>query len=412
MQNTPFENYKKRVLSTMEKSGMPKEYATPFLEPENIVEGNIDVKMDDGSTKKFKGYRVQYNSARGPYKGGIRFHQDADLDEVKALAALMAIKCAVVGIPMGGGKGGVTVNPKELSKKEIENLSRGWVRLMGDNIGVDKDIPAPDVNTTPEIMGYMLDEFEKINKRNEPGMITGKPLALGGSQGRTPATGQGGFYVLESLMKALGKKEKGTIAIQGFGNVGYYFARLVHDAGYKVVAVSDSKEGIYVPGGIDPVAAENLKSSGKRLSDYDGAQVITNEELLELDVDILVPAALDNQIREDNAKNIKAMFIIELANGPITPEADVILENAGVIVVPDVLANAGGVTVSYFEWVQNRSQFYWTEEEVLAKLKPIMDDAFEKVFIASKEKEISMREGAFYVALERLVESMKLRGRI
>jgi len=412
MKNTPFDNYKSRILSVIKKTNFPLSYATLFLEPENIIEGNIDVKMDDGSIKSFRGYRVQYNNSRGPYKGGIRFHEDADLEEVKALAALMAIKCAVVNIPMGGGKGGVTVNTKELSENEIENLSRGWIRLMGDNIGVDKDIPAPDVNTTPSIMAYMLDEFEKINKRNEPGALTGKPISLGGSHGRTPATGQGGYYVLEALMEKLKRKEKGSIAIQGFGNVGYYFAKFVYEAGYKIVAISDSKEGIYLKEGIDPVALEKIKSSGKKISDYPNVKVITNNDLLELDVDILVPAALDNQIREDNAKNIKAMFILELANGPITPEADSILQNAGIIVVPDVLANAGGVTVSYFEWVQNRSQFYWTENEVLRKLKPIMVDAFEKVFSISKENNMSMRDASFVLALERLIEAMKLRGRL
>lgn len=412
MKNTPFDNYKVRVAKAVDALGLSEELKAKLEEPQNIIEGDITITGDDGSEKKFPAYRVQFNNARGPYKGGIRFHPDADIDEVKALAALMAIKCAVVNIPLGGGKGGVACNPKELSKKEIEQIARGWARMMAPSIGANKDIPAPDVYTTPEIMGYMVDEFEKVVGRSEPGVITGKPLSMGGSKGRTPATGLGGFYVLEALLEALDDKRKLRVAMQGFGNVGFYVAKFVHEAGHKVVAVSDSKEAIYLQDGLDPIVANQLKEEGKKLSDYSGAQVMTNEELLELECDVLIPAALDNQIREDNASNIKAKIILELANGPVTPEADEILKNKGVTVVPDVLANAGGVTVSYFEWVQNVSGFYWTEEEVYNRLRPIMQEAFQETFMIAEKKNVTLREGSFLLAVKRLGEAMKDRGRI
>lgn len=410
--NTPFENYKVRVKHAIELLGFPSALADQLTVAQNIVQGDIEVAMDDGSQKKFPAYRVQFNNARGPYKGGIRFHPDADIEEVKALAALMAIKCAVVGIPLGGGKGGVACNPKELSQKEIEQIARGWARMMAPYIGANKDIPAPDVYTTPAIMGYMVDEFEKVVGRSEPGVITGKPLSMGGSLGRTPATGLGGFYVFEALLNALDDKSKKRVAIQGFGNVGFYAAKFIHQAGHKIVAISDSKEAIYVEGGIDPIVANNLKEEGKKLSEYPGATVMTNEELLVCDCDILVPAALDNQIREDNAKDVKAKIILELANGPLTPEADEILKNKGVTVVPDVLANAGGVTVSYFEWVQNVGGYYWTEEEVFSKLRNIMQESFQQTFMLSEEKNVTLREGAFLLAVKRIAEAMKDRGRI
>jgi len=412
MLNTPFENYKLRVARAVDTLGFSEELKAKLEVPQNIIEGDITIKGDDGSEKKFPAYRVQFNNARGPYKGGIRFHPDADIDEVKALAALMAIKCAVVGIPLGGGKGGVACNPKELSKNEIEQIARAWARMMAPSIGANKDIPAPDVYTTPQIMGYMVDEFEKIHGRSEPGVITGKPLSMGGSKGRTPATGLGGFYVLEALLEALDDKRKLRVAIQGFGNVGFYAAKFIHEAGHKVIAVSDSKEAIYVQDGLDPIAVNQHKEEGKKLSDYPGAEVMTNEQLLELECDILVPAALDNQIREDNAPNIKAKIILELANGPVTPAADDILKNKGVTVVPDVLANAGGVTVSYFEWVQNVSGFYWTEEEVFSKLRPIMQESFQQSFMLAEEKHVTLREGAFLLAVKRIGEAMKDRGRI
>ena len=410
--NTPFENYKVRVKHAIELLGFSADLADKMTVPQNIVQGDIDVTMDDGSQKKFPAYRVQFNNARGPYKGGIRFHPEADIEEVKALAALMAIKCAVVGIPLGGGKGGVACNPKELSQKEIEQIARGWARMMAPYIGANKDIPAPDVYTTPAIMGYMVDEFDKVTGKSEPGVITGKPLSMGGSLGRTPATGLGGFYVFEALLNSLDDKSRQRVAIQGFGNVGMYAAKFIHQAGHKIVAISDSKEAIYVADGIDPITANALKEEGKKLSEYPGATVITNEELLVCDCDILVPAALDNQIREDNAKDVKAKIILELANGPLTPEADEILKNKGVTVVPDVLANAGGVTVSYFEWVQNVGGYYWTEEEVFSKLRNIMQESFQQTYMLAEEKGVTLREGAFLLAVKRIAEAMKDRGRI
>ncbi|MBT6898712.1 MAG: Glu/Leu/Phe/Val dehydrogenase, partial [Candidatus Pacebacteria bacterium] len=332
--------------------------------PNQIIEGEIEVKMDDGSTKKFKAFRSQHNNARGPYKGGIRFHHNVNKEEVMALSTWMTWKCAVTGIPYGGGKGGVIVDPKKLSPKELQSLSRAYAEFIADYIGPWVDVPAPDVNTTPQIMAWMIDAYEgylKANNRplqeNPLATFTGKPLGLGGSAGRTEATGLGGFFVFEKLVKKLGfdNKKDVTVAIQGFGNVGYWFAYHAHQAGYKVVAVSDSKGGIYVEDGLDPVVTFKYKQDQGKLP----GKAITNEELLELDVDILVPAALENVITKDNAANIKAKAILELANGPTSPEADQILADNGVIMVPDVLANAGGVTVSYFEWAQNLQGYYW-----------------------------------------------------
>jgi len=419
----PFENY----LINLKKAGDILEKDISVLEtPQNIIERTISIGMDDGSTKDFPVYRVQFNNARGPFKGGIRFHPEADINEVKALAALMAIKCATVNIPLGGGKGGVQCNPKELSNGEIEKISRAWVGEMADYIGPDQDIPAPDVYTNPQIMGYMLDEYEKIKGKSLPGVITGKPLELGGSLGRGAATAQGGVYVLDEYvsMKGINRRDL-KVVIQGFGNAGYHVARILHGLGYKIVGLSDSKGGLYSEAGLDPHALYKTKSEKGSIRNMycdgsvcdpqklsqDQVKVITNEELLECECDILIPAALDNQIREDNAGNIKASIIVELANGPITPEADAILEQKDILVIPDVLANAGGVTVSYFEWVQNRMQYYWTEEEVLKKLKPIMVKNFHSVWEFRNMKNISLRQSCFVKAVERILVAMKLRGR-
>ncbi|MBT7309091.1 MAG: Glu/Leu/Phe/Val dehydrogenase, partial [Candidatus Pacebacteria bacterium] len=380
-----------------------------------IIEGEIEVKMDDGSTKKFKAFRSQHNNARGPYKGGIRFHHNVSKEEVMALSTWMTWKCAVTGIPYGGGKGGVIVDPKKLSPKELQSLSRAYAEFIADYIGPWVDVPAPDVNTTPQIMAWMIDAYEgylKANNRplqeNPLATFTGKPLGLGGSAGRTEATGLGGFFVFEKLVKKLGfdNKKDVTVAIQGFGNVGYWFAYHAHQAGYKVVAVSDSKGGIYVEDGLDPVVTFKYKQDQGKLP----GKAITNEELLELDVDILVPAALENVITKDNAANIKAKAILELANGPTSPEADQILADNGVIMVPDVLANAGGVTVSYFEWAQNLQGYYWTEEEVISKLQPLMEDAFEKMWLMKESEQVSGRMATYMTAVKRVVDTMLLRG--
>jgi len=371
--NKPFENF----LTNLNKSAQVIDLAPAALEvlrePENVHETTLTVNLESGEVVHLPAYRVQHNSARGVYKGGIRFHPLADKQEVKALAALMAIKCAVVNIPLGGGKGGVQVNPKDLSQKDIEKVARsyfGWGTREGF-FGVNKDVPAPDVYTNPQIMSWMLDEHEKILGEKSPGVITGKPLELGGSLGRGTATSQGGFYVLEEMLKRSGKKlSETTVAVQGFGNAGALFAEIAHEAGMKVVAASDSKGGIVHEGtGFKVPKLHTFKQDGGSLRgnfcDGDNCdvqkmsaeqvKVISNEELLELDVDVLVLAALDGVVHEGNAQNVKAGIILELANGPVTPEADEILEKNNVVVVPDIFANAGGVTVSYFEWVQKKS---------------------------------------------------------
>ncbi|MFH1427839.1 MAG: Glu/Leu/Phe/Val dehydrogenase [Patescibacteria group bacterium] len=413
MNNTPFNNYITNLRRSAEIINLTEVEIKALSKPYNIIEKKISIVMDNGEQKEFNAYRVQFNNARGPYKGGIRFHPEADIDEVKALAAGMAIKTAVVNIPLGGSKGGVQCNPKELSEQELEKIARAWINAMADKIGVDKDIPAPDVYTNPQIMAYMRDEFEKIKGRSEPGMITGKPIPLGGSLGRTAATAQGGVYILEELVKS-GNKNRGElrVAIQGFGNAGYYVASILYKLGYKVVAISDSQGGIYNKDGFDPEYVNKIKQEQSSVVKVYDVQKISNEEIITCNCDILIPSALDNQIREDNAGEIKAKVIIELANGPTTPVADKILQEKGVVVVPDVLANAGGVTVSYFEWVQNRTHFYWTEEQVLNRLKPIMVNAFKNIWEMSQTKNITLRDAAFAKAVERIAEAMRLRGTV
>lgn len=352
--------------------------------PKRVHRADLRVKMDNGKTEIFKAFRSQHNDAVGPYKGGIRFHQDVTEDEVKALSMWMTIKCSVVGIPYGGGKGGVIVDPKKLSQGELERLSRVYMKAFYKHLGVWKDVPAPDVNTTPQIMAWMLDEYEKLTGRHEPGVITGKPIELGGSKGRGVATGLGGFYVTERLWEirkgATLPKAKTTVAIQGYGNAAYWYADYMNKAGYKIVAVSDSKGGIYKTEGCDPtVLMEHKKKTGSVVG-FEGSKEISNGDLLELKVDILAPAALESVITKENAAKVKAKYIIELANGPVTPEADDILHKMGVVVLPDVLCNAGGVTVSYFEWVQNNMGYYWEEKEIFSKLKVIMDKAFDEMW--------------------------------
>ncbi len=385
--------------------------------PDKVIEGEISIKMDDGTVRSFKAYRSQHNRARGPYKGGIRYHQNVNKDEVMALSTWMSVKCAVVGIPYGGGKGGVSVNPKELSQNELERLSRAYVRLIADNIGPWVDIPAPDVNTNPQIMAWMVDEYEKIALEkgnigaNPIATFTGKPIEIGGSKGRTQATGLGGVYVLEEMLKVFNLDPKNIkIAVQGFGNVGYYFAYFAQKRGIKVVAVSDSKGGVYDENGIDVEKALAYKKQNKALKGF--AKDITNQELLELDVDILVPAALENVITKDNADKIKAQYIIEMANGPTTPEADEILQKRGIVVIPDVLANAGGVTVSYLEWVQNLSSYYWSEEEVLNKLSTLIKTAFNKAYYVYNDthKGVSFRQAVYINAISSIVQTMLLKG--
>lgn len=379
--------------------------------PERILQMSIPIKMDSGEVKVFDAYRVQYNNSRGPYKGGIRFHQNTDLDEVTSLAFWMTIKCSVVGIPLGGGKGGITVNPKELSEQEIERLSRGYIRAFKDFIGPQKDIPAPDVYTNPKIMGYMADEFTKFTGSSNIGVVTGKPLEFGGSQGRGSATAQGGFYVLQKFLAERDIKGDGLkIAIQGFGNAGSIFAQCAFDAGFTIVAVSDSRGTIFNENGLHiPQLIKHKVESGSVL-DFSGGNNLTSDDIFKQDVDIFVPAALEYAITKENVLEIKAQYILELANGPIAPEADAILFKNNVEVIPDVLANAGGVTVSYFELVQNLQNFYWTEEEVHNRLKPIMEKSLLDILDIQKKHSISLRQAAFVHAVSRLEKTILARG--
>ncbi|MGE5473625.1 MAG: Glu/Leu/Phe/Val family dehydrogenase [Ignavibacteriales bacterium] len=380
--------------------------------PKREIHLNIPVKMDDGTTKVFQGYRVQYNDSRGPTKGGIRFHPEETIDTVRALSAWMTWKCSVVDIPLGGAKGGVICDPKKMSQGELERLSRSYIQQIWQLIGPEMDVPAPDVYTTPQIMAWMMDEYSKLSGKNQFGVITGKPLALGGSAGRGDATARGGLYAIREAAVECGINLKNAkVAIQGFGNAGYYAALLASTIyGCKVVAVSDSKGGIYDQNGLDANKVNDYKSSTGSVVGYPGTQNISNEALLELDVDILIPSALENVITLKNASNIKARIVAELANGPTTPEADEILDKKGIHIIPDFLCNSGGVTVSYFEMVQNFYMYYWDEEEVHEKLNKKMTLAYHNVLKAAKEYHINMRKAAYVVAVNRVVEAMKLRG--
>ncbi len=374
---------------------------------------SLPVRMDDGSIQVFKGFRVQYNDSRGPTKGGIRFHPAETIDTVRALAAWMTWKTAVVDIPLGGGKGGVICNPKEMSRFELERLSRQYIRQVGRIIGPTKDVPAPDVYTTPQIMSWMMDEFYWQQGYNAFGVITGKPLAIGGSKGRGDATARGGVFCVREACKKLDiDPAKVTYAVQGFGNAGQFAATLMKEllGADKLVAVSDSLSGVYSADGLDPEKLVEYKLKNGQVSGFPGAEPISNEELLELDVDVLIPAALENQITADNAARIKARISAELANGPTTPEADKILYDRNVFVIPDFLCNAGGVTVSYFEQVQNAYNYYWTIDDVYKRLDQKMTDAFLNVYENSLEFSVDMRKAAYIVAVARVTEAMKLRG--
>ncbi|MFA5931961.1 MAG: Glu/Leu/Phe/Val dehydrogenase [Candidatus Paceibacterota bacterium] len=405
MQN-PYQNAMAQLDKVAKVKNLGDEFIARMRVPDRDVRISIPVKMDDGTLKIFEGYRVEHNNALGPYKGGIRYHHDTEINEVKALAFWMAIKCAVAGIAMGGGKGGITVDPKSLSKGELERLSRGWVKRLADILGPNKDVPAPDVNTTPEIMDWMADEFEKITGDKTRATFTGKPLGKGGSEGRGPATGLGGFYVFDSLRAQLGLPEKCEVVVQGFGNVGLNAAQIFIEHGHKVLAISDSKGGVYNASGLDINKLVEHKKANGSLSGFEGSKNVTNEELLEIQCDVLVPAAFENQITDKNAKNIKAKVVLELANGPTTPEADEILFSKGIAVIPDVLANSGGVTVSFFEWEQNLKNEHWTEKEVFDKLLVLMNDAAQKTFAKAKESNTHLRIGAFILALERIKAKM------
>jgi glutamate dehydrogenase (NAD(P)+) len=381
-------------------------------EPMREFHFSIPVRMDDGHVETFKAFRVQYNDARGPAKGGIRFHPDETIDTVRALAAWMTWKTAVSDVPLGGGKGGVVCNPRNMSVGELERLSRGYMRAVSRFIGLKKDVPAPDVGTTPQIMSWMLDEYEIINGEHEPGVITGKPLMLGGSAGRSPATAMGGMVTIREAAKLLGMTLKGaTASIQGYGNVGSFAHRLAHDLfGVKVVAVSDEFGGIYSADGLDPsVVSAQMRRNGK-VGGTPGSEEISNAQLLELPVDILIPAAIENQLTGANADRIQTKIVAELANGPTTPEADAILKEKGIYIIPDFLCNAGGVSVSYFEMVQNSYGYYWTEDLVQERLDQKMTTAFHAVHNMAESRGVETRMAAYLVAVNRVAESVRARG--
>lgn len=397
----PFASFHHQVDSVAALRPFAEDFLTALRSPMREINELISVTMDDGSAREFHAYRVQHNNWRGPFKGGIRYHAQVDIDEVRALAAWMTMKTAVVGIPMGGGKGGVTVDPKKLSPRERDEVTRAWARIMKPYIGPTVDVPAPDVNTTSHEMDIIAEEF------GHPAVITGKSVEHGGSLGRDTATAMGGWFVFNAIRPSLLlDDESATFAIQGFGNAGANFAVLAHRHGMKVVAVSDSMGGVTNPEGLDiPALFEHKKSTG-RVQDFPNSRNITNEELLEVPCGVLVPAALEGQITSDNAGRIHAKVVLELANGPTTPEADDILFSRGVMVVPDILANAGGVTVSYFEWEQNMKGEHWTAEDVHAKLKDVMEAAAKAVAERKTQYNTDFRRAAFMLALERLEEAM------
>ncbi|MBO9588404.1 Glu/Leu/Phe/Val dehydrogenase [Devosia sp.] len=381
--------------------------------PRETTKTRLLIRMDDGSRKSFLAWRCRYDDTRGPTKGGIRFHPDSTVEEVETLAFWMTFKCAVMNLPYGGGKGAVRVDPHQLSKSELERLSRAYVQAFANIIGPDRDIPAPDVYTNAMIMGWMSDEYNQITGEVSPAVITGKPIALGGSLGRNDATARGGFYLVRNLAAELGLDKDHTVAIQGFGNAGQYYARLSAADGNSVVAVSDSAGAIYRPGGLDVEKLIAGKEAGRRVADMAselGAKVISADELLSVEVDLLVPAALEDMITKDNAGTVKAKVVLELANGPVTPDGDKILNEKGVIVLPDILANAGGVTVSYFEWVQNRQGYYWDLEEIHARLLKIVEREGRAIWDIAQSRKVSVRSAAYIHALGRLANAIEAHG--
>ncbi|MFZ2446491.1 MAG: Glu/Leu/Phe/Val dehydrogenase [Syntrophobacteraceae bacterium] len=411
-QFNPFTIAQSQIDQAAEKLGLDAATHELLRWPMREIKVILPVRMDDGSTKIFHAFRIQYNTARGPAKGGIRWHPQETVDTVRALAAWMTWKTSVVDIPLGGGKGGVVCNPKELSEGEKERLARGYMRAMAKSLGVTKDVPAPDVYTTPQIMAWMMDEYETIVGENHPGVITGKPIILGGSRGRNDATARGGIYVTREAAATYDLSLKGgAMAVQGFGNAGQHAALLGEEIlGLKLVAASDSRGGVYNPKGISAAALVDYKLKNGVLKGFPDADEVSNEELLGLDVAVLFPAALENVIRGDNAANLKCQICCELANGPTTPEADLVLDDKKIIVLPDFLANAGGVTVSYFEQVQNAYNLYWELQEVHWRLDKKMTQAFQGVYEMSRRQGVNLREAAYLVAIARVAEACKLRG--
>ena len=421
MSSTLLEDAKKQLDKALQHITISDDARERLSMPKASIIVRIPVRMDDGRLKVFRGFRVRFDDTRGPTKGGIRFHPNVTLDEVQSLAFWMTFKCALLDLPFGGGKGGITVDPKTLSRMELERLSRGYVNAVANFIGPDVDIPAPDVYTNAMVMGWMMDQYNIIQRKVQPAVITGKPLSMGGSQGREEATSQGAFFTMQTLLPKMGFSDPKTttIAIQGFGNAGALLARLLHQAGYNVVAISDSKGGIYTPTGLHiPGIIQRKEQTRKLQAVYCEGSVcqvreyepITNAQLLLLDVDVLVPAALEGQINATNAEKVQARVIFEVANGPIDFEGDEILEKRSIPVVPDILTNAGGVTVSYYEWVQNRSGLYWQKDEVHEKLEKRMVRESENIWEIAQKKEISLRTAGYVHALSRINEAMDARG--
>jgi glutamate dehydrogenase (NAD(P)+) len=408
----PFKISQQQLKEACEIRGCDPEIYEALKDPEKVIEIKITMRMDDGRLKTFKGFRSQYNSARGPMKGGIRWHPDESLSLVKALSAWMTWKTACVDIPLGGAKGGIICDPKSMSRNELETLARGYIRRLAEFIGPDIDVPAPDVYTNPQIMAWMMDEYELIMRKHSPAVITGKPLPVGGSEGRMVATSQGGAYVIREAAKDIELDLNGaSVAIQGYGNAGSYAAKILNDEfNCKIVAVSDSSGGTYNAEGIDPYQAADQKSETGTVVGTEGTENISNEDLLELKCDVLIPAALENVITKKNVDNINCKILCELANGPTTPQADTVLHEKGTLVIPDFLANAGGVTVSYFEMVQGNYLYFWSEEEVFAALDRIMTKAYRSTVETAKRYETYNRMGAYIVSLERVIKAMKLRG--
>lgn len=409
----PYENVLRVMDEAVELGKLPTDMYEMIRNPQRELKVYLPIRMDDGSIKVFEGYRVQHSNIRGPFKGGIRFHQDTNLDEVKALATWMTLKCAVANIPYGGAKGGITVDPTKLSKNELMRLTRRYTFAIESIIGPDKDIPAPDVNTNAQTMAWVLDTYSMLNGRPCPGVVTGKPLELGGSKGRPSATGRGVVISTKLILEANGKKLEGTrMAIQGFGNVGANTARIAAHRGAIIVALSDVSGAIYCEKGLDPDALTEFVEAGHMLADYkaDGVEHISNEELLTCPCDVLVPAALENQITEDNASDLKCSFIVEAANGPTTAEADEILEKRGITLIPDIFANSGGVVVSYFEWVQNIQTLTWSKEQINKMLEDILTAAFADIKAEVEKTHCTYRMGAYIVALRRIITANEVKG--
>ncbi len=398
------------IHKALNKLGYSDEVYELLKEPVRMMTVKIPVRMDDGSVKIFTGYRAQHNDAVGPTKGGIRFHPQVTETEVKALSIWMSLKCGIVDLPYGGGKGGIVCDPRDMSFRELERLSRGYVRAISQIVGPTKDIPAPDVFTNSQIMAWMMDEYSRIDEFNSPGFITGKPLVLGGSHGRETATAKGVTICIREAAKRKGITIEGArVVVQGFGNAGSFLAKFMHDAGAKIIGISDAYGALHDPNGLDIDYLLDRRDSFGTVTNLFN-KTITNKELLELDCDILVPAAIENQITEQNADNIKASIVVEAANGPTTIEATRILSEKGILLVPDVLASAGGVTVSYFEWVQNNQGFYWTEEEVEERLEKVMSKAFHNIYETAQIRRVDMRLAAYMVGVRKMAEASRFRG--